>query len=196
MTAVITALSDELDDETLMLRYRDGDTAAFSDLYHRHKGSLYRYLLRQCNQETLAEELFQEVWLTLIRQRAGYQVRARFTTYLYRMARHRLIDSLRRNRRRAEYLTDDDPDTLDTLAADPRWQPEQQTDSALLADRLLAALGTLPDVQREVFLLRAEAGLSLEEIADVTGVTRETAKSRLRYALNKLRHRLETVNET
>lgn len=86
-------------DETLMLRYRDGEVAAFAPLYARHKGALYRYLLRQCGQPALAEELFQDVWLKLIAARAGYTVQARFATYLYRLAHNRLIDHYRASRR-------------------------------------------------------------------------------------------------
>ena len=86
-------------DETLMLRYRDGDADAFAALYARHKGALYRYLLRQCGQPALAEELFQDLWLKLIAARAGYTVQARFTTYLYRLAHNRLIDHYRASSR-------------------------------------------------------------------------------------------------
>lgn len=80
-------LTDDDADETLMLRYRDGNTQAFARLYARHKGPLYRYLLRQCGMPAVAEELFQDIWLKLIAARAGYTVQARFTTYLYRLAR-------------------------------------------------------------------------------------------------------------
>ena len=79
-------------DEILMLRYRDGDTDAFARLYARHKGPLYRYLLRQCGQPAVAEELFQDVWLKLIAGRSGYAVQARFAAWLYRIAHNRLVD--------------------------------------------------------------------------------------------------------
>src|SRR5436190_18395294 len=83
-------------DEDLMLAYRDGNAAAFDQLYRRHKGPLYRYLLRQCRDAAAAEELFQDVWMNLVRARAGYTVTARFSTYLYRLAHNRLIDHYRR----------------------------------------------------------------------------------------------------
>jgi len=83
--------TDDDADETLMLRYRNGDAGAFGRLYARHKGSLYRYLLRQCGQPTVAEELFQDVWLKLIAARSGYAVQARFATWLYRIAHNRLV---------------------------------------------------------------------------------------------------------
>ena len=80
-----------------MLCYRDGDAGAFDALYARHKGGLYRYLLRQCREPAAAEELFQDVWMNLIRARARYTVQAKFTTYLYRLAHNRLIDHYRKH---------------------------------------------------------------------------------------------------
>ncbi|MDQ2694584.1 MAG: RNA polymerase sigma factor [Pseudomonadota bacterium] len=178
-------------DEALMLRYRDGDASAFEALYARHKGPLYRYLLRQCGNQAIADELFQEVWLALIRTRAGYAVRARFTTWLYRLAHHRLLDHYRRQGRAAlESFAGDCPDP-DQLPAAAAGQPEQQEDRRRQAQRLLEALAQLPAAQRQAFLLHAEAGLSLEAIAEATGVGRETVKSRLRYALGRLRRLLE-----
>src|SRR3989338_1153469 len=83
-------------DEELMLGYRNGDAAAFEVLYIRHKGALYRYLLRQCRVAVVAEELLQDVWLNLVRARERYEVKAKFTTYLFRLAPNRLIDYYRR----------------------------------------------------------------------------------------------------
>ncbi|NBR29496.1 MAG: sigma-70 family RNA polymerase sigma factor, partial [Betaproteobacteria bacterium] len=82
-------------DEELMERYRDGDAGAFDLLYARHKGAVYRYMLRQCGDRGVAEELYQDVWMNLIRARAGYAVTAKFTTWLYRLAHNRLIDHYR-----------------------------------------------------------------------------------------------------
>ena len=93
----VMAWSAESSDEELMLGYRDGDAGAFDVLYARHKGGLYRYLHRQCRDAAAAEELFQDVWMNLIRARTGYTVQAKFTTYLYRLAHNRLIDHYRKN---------------------------------------------------------------------------------------------------
>ncbi|MFO1349747.1 MAG: RNA polymerase sigma factor [Gammaproteobacteria bacterium] len=176
-------------DETLMLRYRDGDARAFEALYTRHKGPLFRYLLRQCGNTTNAEELFQDIWFKLVRARNGYSVKAKFTTYLYHMAHNRLIDHYRAQARGLplSYSDDPDDDVLDGIPAAHHDQPDQREDRRRQVERLLALLGMLPEAQREAFLLREEAGLSLEEIAQATGVPPETAKSRLRYALAKLR---------
>lgn len=184
-------MEQEDTDETLMLRYRDGDARAFETLYARHKGPLFRYLLRQCGERVVAEELFQEVWMNLIRARARYTVQARFTTYLYHIAHHRFIDHCRQRAGARVYaLLANDPPALDQLPAASASEPERQMLSQERVDRLREALDRLPPLQCEAFLLREEAGLSLEQIAEVTGVNAETAKSRLRYAVNRLRHAL------
>ncbi|MBX3666370.1 MAG: RNA polymerase sigma factor [Burkholderiales bacterium] len=183
-------------DEALMLGYRDGDAAAFDVLYGRHKGGVYRYLLRQCRNAALADELFQDVWMNLIRARAGYTVQAKFTTWLYRIAHNRLIDHFRRGGPAAlSPLSLDDDETAANLAepAAPRSvEPEAAAAAREQAARLLTLLDALPEEQREAFVLQQEGGLSVEEIAAATGVTRETAKSRLRYAIAKLRQGMQS----
>jgi RNA polymerase sigma-70 factor (ECF subfamily) len=179
-------------DEELMNRYRDGDARAFEVLYTRHKGPLYRYLLRQCGAAALAEELFQDVWMNLIRTRERYEARAKFTTWLYTLAHHRVIDHYRRQAAGVPISYDDDPDEplIEQVADSELRQPDNELDRRRLGQRLLVQIAALPEAQREAFLLREESGLSLAEIADVTGVNTETAKSRLRYALTKLRQGL------
>jgi len=183
-------LTDDDADETLMLRYRDGDAQAFARLYARHKGPLYRYLLRQCGMPAIAEELFQDIWLKLIAARAGYTVQARFTTYLYRLAHNRLVDHYRASRRGLPVSYAEDCPEWAEVPAPLETQPDVQEDQRRQAERLLALLAELPEAQREAFLLREEAGLSLDEIAQTTGTGRETVKSRLRYALARLRRGL------
>jgi len=175
-------------DEELMLCYRDGDAAAFDVLYTRHRGGLYRYLQRQCRDAAAAEELFQDVWMNLIRARAGYTVQAKFTTYLYRLAHNRLIDHYRKNARAVlSSFESEDGEALEAVADDREQPPDAALDSRRQAQRLLGLIGELPEAQREAFLMQQEGGMSVEEIAQATGVTRETAKSRLRYAMSKLR---------
>ncbi len=173
------------EDTALMLRYaQDGDMAAFETLYSRHKDPLYRYLLRLSGQRDNAADLCQEVWSKVIRARAGYRPTAKFSTWLYRIAHNAFIDQVRRNRRYDDRSADPD------LLADPGHGPEQGAERRRLRERLFAALAGLPEEQRDAFLLQEEAGLTLDEIASVTGVPRETAKSRLRYAAAKLRKAL------
>lgn len=169
-------------DAALMFRYRDGDTQAFELLYRRHNDALYRYLLRLSLNRATAEDLYQEVWSRIIKSRDRYRPTAKFTTYLYRIAHNCFIDFVRRNKRYASDMQVDDADLVDT-----RDLPEDQAERQRFRQRLFSALGQLPAEQRDVFLLHEEAGLNLDEIAVTTGVNRETAKSRLRYANKKLR---------
>ena len=173
-------------DEELMLAYRDGNAGAFDALYRRHKGPLYRYLVRQCRDSAAAEELFQDVWTNLIRARERYTVTARFTTYLYGVAHNRLIDHYRRRMPAALVSFDDEDEGLE-LPGPRQAEPHVSYQAKAEAARLLALVEALPDAQREAFVLQHEAGMSIEEIAEATGVARETAKSRLRYAMAKLR---------
>ena len=169
-------------DSALMLRYCDGDVAAFEILYRRHKDSVYRYLLRLCQHQDTAEDVFQEAWGKIIKARSSYRPTAKFTTFLYRVAHNCFIDHVRRNKRHAVAAE------LDAeLHADPGDLPEAATERQLARRRLELALRRLPDEQRDVFLLHEEAGLSIDDIAMVTGAKREATKSRLRYAVAKLR---------
>ena len=178
-------------DSALMLRYRDGDVAAFEVLYRRHNDALYRYLLRLTQNRDAAEDVFQEAWGKIVKAKDSYRRTAKFTTFLYRVAHNCFIDHVRRNKRHT-MTADVEPDTQ----PNPGDSPEMETERSLARQRLDAALRELPDEQRDVFLLREEAGLSLDEIAAVTDCNRETAKSRLRYAVNKLRAAIDEPAET
>lgn len=170
-------------DAALMLRYRDGDLAAFETLYRRHNDALFRYLLRLSLNRAAAEDLYQEVWGRIIKARMRYRPTAKFTTYLYRIAHNCFVDHVRRNKR----YSSDAPIEPDTIPDADRSSPEHDAELARLRDRLFRILDDLPEEQRDVFLLYEEAGLGLDEIAAITGVNRETAKSRLRYANRKLK---------
>ena len=171
-----------------MLCYRDGDAGAFDALYARHKGGVYRYLVRQCREPATAEELFQDVWMNLIRSRAAYTVQAKFTTYLYRLAHNRLIDHYRKHGQAilTSFAAEDGP-AVEDVADEHRQPPDAAYELQRQAEELLQLVGELPPPQREAFLLQQEGGMSVEAIAEATGVSRETAKSRLRYALARLR---------
>jgi len=176
-------------DEELMLRYGGGDAGAFEALYRRHRGPLYRFLLRQVGNTATAEELFQDVWMRVIDSRRRYQARAPFSSWLYAVAHNRLMDFYRASGK-ARFLAQEESEAaLDALPADDP-PAEIRLERKRAAERLLAALAELPEVQREAFLLQQEGDLSVEEIGAVTGVNRETAKSRLRYAVAKLRANL------
>ena len=179
-------------DEALMQSYAAGRAAAFDTLYARHKGGVYRYLLRHCGNAGIAEEMFQDVWMNAIRARDRYVPTAKFTTWLYTLAHHRLVDHWRASGQAKFASIDDDGDegtraTVEALPASRREEPETRIATRQLREQLHAALATLPAVQRDAFLLQQEGGLSLAEIAELTGAGVETVKSRIRYAVAKLR---------
>jgi RNA polymerase sigma-70 factor (ECF subfamily) len=176
------------DDAELMLRYAHGDVGAFERLYARHKGPLYRYLLRQVRDPAVASDLFQEVWFRIVAMRHRYEIRAKFATFLFQIAHHCTIDHYRRRRSLPGEESLDQRASIEIEPESPEHeQPDRIAERGEQQSALLAAIAALPSEQREAFLLREEAGLDVEEIARVTGVGIETAKSRVRYAIRKLR---------
>ncbi|MEW6688222.1 MAG: RNA polymerase sigma factor [Pseudomonadota bacterium] len=171
-------------DEQRMLAYREGDAAAFEALYRRHRGPLFRFVLRSVRERALAEELFQEIWMRVIEARERYEAQAKFTTWLYTIAHNRLVDHWRKKGLQLASLDQEDP--MDPPAA-PSVQPEKILEGKQSLARFVRALEALPLAQREAFLLHQEAGMSVPEIARATGANEEAAKSRLRYALSKLK---------
>lgn len=178
----------ETSDEALMLAYAAGAVRAFEQLYARHRGPLYRFLQRQLRNPALAEEMFQDVWQRVIAAREGWRPEAAFATWLYRIAHNRLNDHWRALKHRPPAPAD--ADERAARVPDPHT-PERTLSEFEQRRRLQQALDELPDEQREVLLLRLEQELTLEEIGEITGVGRETVKSRLRYAMDKLRARLQ-----
>jgi RNA polymerase sigma-70 factor (ECF subfamily) len=163
-----------------MLAYRDGNAGAFETLYTRHRGRLYRFVLRSVKMRGTAEELFQEVWIRVIEARGRYTPQAKFTTWLYTIAHNLLTDHWRRKGLTLVELDED------TQAAAPD-DPARSMEARQALSRFAAALEALPPLQRQAFLLHEEGGLSIAEIAVATGSNEEAAKSRLRYAAAKLK---------
>lgn len=174
----------EASDEQLMLAWAGGEVAAFEQLYARHRGRLYRFMLRQLRDQALAEEQFQDVWQKVIAARSGWRPDAPFGVWLYRIAHNRLGDHWRALKHRPP--TPGDGDERAARIPDPDT-PERNLSEFERRRTLQLALDALPPEQREVVLLRLEQELTLEEIGAITGVGRETVKSRLRYAMDKLR---------
>lgn len=174
-------------DEQLMLAYAGGDAGAFDALYERHRGPLFRFVLRSARSRGEAEELYQDVWMRVIEARSRYVPQAKFTTWLYTVAHNRLIDHWRRKGLQVVPLENEEGDAIAEPVAPPSAEPERLAEAAQSAAALEAALAALPPAQREAFLLHHEAGLSIAEIAAATGTNEEAAKSRLRYAMDKLR---------
>jgi RNA polymerase sigma-70 factor, ECF subfamily len=185
------------DDAQLMLQYAQGDAQAFNMLYARHKTWLYRVLVRQLQDQALAQDVFQDTWLTIVRTAHTYEPRAKFSTWLYGLARQRLIDAHRKHQHQPEWLTatfngqDDALSPLEQLADPLAPDPQDQAAWAQFGASLLQAVQALPAAQREVFLLWCEASLTVEEIAQALAQNTEAVKSRLRYARARLRSALQ-----
>lgn len=181
-----SAMQEKLSDEQLMLKYAKGEAWAFEQLYSRHKGGLFRFCLRQLKNHARAEECFQEVWMKLINSRVNYQPKALFTTFLYRIAQNHVIDIIRKDKK----LTNETELEEEFHSAEVN-QKHQDIGAALVEEDKLVKLRnkieSLPIDQKTALLLKMDAGLSLEEIANVLDCGRETVKSRLRYATAKLK---------
>lgn len=179
-------------DETLMARYARGDAAAFAALYQRHELRVWRYLERNVGSRATAEELMQEVWFAVARDAERYRPSARFTTWLFTIARNRMVDALRARRPHLslEALGHEAEAVVERLTADPGAGPAAAAEARDRAAALRQALARLPPEQRDAFLLQLEGDLSVEEVAAITHASFETVKSRLRYARTRLRELL------
>jgi RNA polymerase sigma factor (sigma-70 family) len=179
-------------DEALMGRYVRGEAAAFVALYYRHEMRIWRYLERNVGNRATAEELMQEVWFAVARDAERYRPVGRFTAWLFAIARHRLLDSVRASRPQVtlESLALESGSLVGRLATEPDTGPLAAAVARDEAAALRRALGELPAEQRDAFLLQVEGELSVEEVAAITHASFETTKSRLRYARSRLRQLL------
>ena len=175
-------------DESLMLQYQQGDQAAFETLYRRYKDVLYRYFIKHCSDSHQSEELYQEVWIKLINSTSRYQPKAKFKTYLFTIAHNTLIDFYRKSKPTSvvEFEDAEMKQELPNISASLAL-PEDEFTLRQMTKQLMCALEELPASQKEAALLHFEQDMSIEEIAKITKVNPETAKSRLRYAKNKLK---------
>ncbi len=179
-------------DESLVARYAHGDVAAFEALYRRHEMRIWRYLYRNVGNRATADELMQEVWFAVARDAARYEPTSRFTTWLFTIARNRMIDLFRASRPQAslDTLGFESETVVRQLTADPNTGPLAAAVARDQATALNSAIKQLPPEQRDAFLLQVEGDLNVEEIAAVTHSSFETTKSRLRYARSRLRELL------
>jgi RNA polymerase sigma factor (sigma-70 family) len=184
----VTTPNDE-SDEVLMARYASGDMRAFESLYDRHEKAVWRFVLRSTRDAAVADDVTQDIWFAVARNAASYQPTAKFRTWLFTMARNRVIDLSRTSK--SSVSIDEEDESGETMfsemAADSRLGPLRQLESKDAARELLDAVEQLPADQREAFLLQADGEMSVEDIAAATQVSFETAKSRLRYARAKLK---------
>jgi RNA polymerase sigma-70 factor (ECF subfamily) len=189
-------------DETLMVRFQQGDRTAFAALVRRHKTPLFNFALRQIRAKTTAEDVVQEAFVRVVQNAADFKHEARFTTWLYTIARNLCIDHLRKQVLRkhpsldgAQSSQDEGGPTLGERTADVRANVERDATAGELRLKITSAVETLPDDQREVFLMREVSNLAFKEIAEITGVSENTVKSRMRYALERLQNALSDYEE-
>jgi RNA polymerase sigma-70 factor, ECF subfamily len=195
------AMSGE-SDEQLMRAYRAGDVRAFELLVARHERPVWGFLRRSVGDPTLAEDLLQEVFLRVVKARDEWKGESKFSTWVYAIARNLCIDQSRRAvHRDAASLdgpsrrNDDRGDTLHDHVASQKRDAEGLASDGQLRERLDEAIARLPSEQREVFLMRETMDMPFAEIAGVVGAPEPTVKSRMRYALERLRAALEDFRE-
>ena len=185
-------------DEVLMMRFQGGDRDSFAILVRRHKTPIFNFILRQIRNHTTAEDLTQDVFVRVVRSAASFKHEARFTTWIYSIARNLCIDHLRKMSLRRHPSLDqassrdkDGPTLGDRIANEhPSSSAHRQVTSNDIAQRVVVAVEALPPEQREVFLLRQLGKVPFKEIAKLTGVPENTVKSRMRYALERLQQAL------
>ena len=185
----------ERTDEELLADFQQGDADAFERLLVRHRAPLYTFLVRMLGDREKAEDLAQETFLRIVKGAQAWEQRSRFQSWMYAIARNLCADRARRDRfRKTESLDAEPPEgggaTILDGIADPGPTPDRAAESERLRPLLQRALLSLPADQREVFILREQAGLPFREIAEVVGANENTVKSRMRYALLGLRKAL------
>ncbi len=188
-------------DEQLITSYQQGDVESFEILYQRHKNALYRYFYRQLQNSAIADELHQDVWMKIIKSSSPFNHQSLFTTWIFKIAHHRLIDYYRHNKNQVLQIVDEqlslevgmDVESGQNEGANQSLQPDKLVEQKQMHKQIILAVDSLPSEQKETFLLYELSGLSLKEIAKITEVSFENSKSRLRYALKKLRLQLRDL---
>jgi RNA polymerase sigma-70 factor (ECF subfamily) len=188
-------------DEVLMVAYQKGDVRAFEVLLTRHRRPVFNFILRYVQLRETAEDLLQETFLRVIKGAEAYQRQAKFTTWLYTIARNLCVDQSRRAKHRKAQSLDapmnSSPESgtlLDVIPAN-EIPSDRQTVSKELQVRMHDALTRLSEEQREVFLMREFLDMPFKDIAQIVGVPENTVKSRMRYALEKLRLELDEYKD-
>ncbi len=193
---------EEVSDEAWMMRYQGGDRAAFAVLVKRHKTPIYNFILRQVRSPAVAEDLTQDVFVRVVQAAGDFRHSARFSTWVYTIARNLCIDQLRKAKLRRHPSLDqpggaaeDDGATLAERTADRRASVDRSAIGGELGKRIHLAVEDLPEDQREVFLLREVGHVPFKDIAVIIGVPENTVKSRMRYALERLQKALAEYQE-
>ena len=195
-------MRSEATDEELMIRFQRGDRPSFALLVRRHKTPLYNFALRQLGSASTAEEVVQDAFVRVVQSAADFKHAARFSTWLYTIARNLCVDQMRKRALRRhpsldepERTADGDGPSLGERTADAQANVERAAVSGEIRERVLAAVDALPLEQREVFLMREVGSLPFKDIAEIVGVPENTVKSRMRYALERLQAALSEFEE-
>ncbi|MBI2394399.1 MAG: RNA polymerase sigma factor [Deltaproteobacteria bacterium] len=189
-------MTDAPSDEALLARYRRGDVEAFRALVRRHQRALYNFALRQVRTPSTAEDIVQDVFVRIVQNVETFKEESRFTTWAYTIARNLCIDHLRKRVHRRHASLDapagghSDGEGEGTPLGERVAAQGAGADRAAIGRQLqghiAAAVEALPEDQREVFLMRQVGELPFKEIAEIVGVSENTVKSRMRYALERL----------
>ena len=188
-------------DEDLMVMYQRGEVRAFEILLTRHRRPVFHFILRFIGERETAEDLLQEAFMRVIKGAEAYKLQAKFTTWLYTIARNLCVDQTRRRKHRkhasldAPLDTGEESGTLLDVIPGGEMASDRQSVNKQLHETMQKAIGGLSEEQREVFLMREFLDLPFKQIADVVGVPENTVKSRMRYALEKLRLELDDYKE-
>jgi RNA polymerase sigma-70 factor, ECF subfamily len=188
-------------DEDLMVAYQQGEVRAFEVLLTKHRKPIFNFILRFVGDKETAEDVLQETFMRVIRGAETYKRQAKFTTWVYTIARNLCVDMSRRRKHRkhasldAPIGSDDNAGTLLDVVPSADMSSERQTINKQLHAEMQRAIDGLQEDQREVFVLREFMDMPFKEIAEVVGVSENTIKSRMRYALEKLRLELDRYKE-
>jgi RNA polymerase sigma-70 factor (ECF subfamily) len=187
-------------DEALMLRYRSGEVRAFEVLLSRHRKPVYNFILRFVAIPAQAEDLLQETFLRVIKGAETYERQAKFTTWLYTIARNLCVDASRRHKHRKAASLDEAHDedgggALIDVLPDQGAAVDRRVIGKQAGERIQQAIAALVEEQREVFIMRELLDMPFKEIADIVGCPENTVKSRMRYALEKLRESLDEYRD-
>jgi RNA polymerase sigma-70 factor (ECF subfamily) len=198
----VSSSRTEATDEALMIRFQTGDRSAFALLVRKHQGPLFNFALRHLRSQPTAEEVVQEAFIRVVQNAGDFKHEARFSTWLYTIARNLCIDQIRKHALRRHPSLDEprrseesEGPTLGEQTADSRANVERTAVAGEIRERVLAAVDELPEEQREVFLMREVSNLPFKEIAEIVGVPENTVKSRMRYALERLQAALSDFEE-
>jgi RNA polymerase sigma-70 factor, ECF subfamily len=185
-----------------MVRFQSGDRTAFAALVRRHQKPLFNFAVRQLGSGPAAEEVVQDAFVRVVKNAEDFKHAARFTTWLYTIARNLCVDETRKRTHRKHASLDqpkrpgdDEGPTLGEQTGDRAPSVERRATSAEIRERVTRALDALPEEQREVFLMREVSGLAFKDIAEIVGVPENTIKSRMRYALERLQGALSEFED-